>query len=63
MWLKEVQVVQGTLNKIKYTEMQLGATTILGCCKGYACVISWVLVIKGTFQDELEMNRGVDIKL
>ena len=25
------------------------------------CAILWVLVIKGTFQDELEMNRGVDL--
>ena len=28
----------GHLNKIKYTGVQLGATAILGCCKGYACV-------------------------
>ena len=45
----------------KYTEVQLGAAAILGCCKGYVCAITWVLVIKGTFQDELEMNRGVDL--
>ena len=51
----------GHLNKIKYTEVQLGATAILGCCKGYACAILWVHVIKGTFQDELELNRGVDL--
>ena len=37
-------------------------TAILGCCKGYACVILWVLVIKGTFQCELEMSRVVDLK-
>ena len=42
--------------------MQLGATAILGCCKGYACAILWVLLIKGTFQCELEMNKGVDLK-
>ena len=40
--------------------MQL--TAILGCCKGYAYAILWVLVIKGTFQCELEMNRVVDLK-
>ena len=39
----------GHLNKIKYTEAQLGATAILGCCKGYAWAISWVFVIKGIF--------------
>ena len=37
----------------------MGATAILGCCKGHMCVILWVLVIKGTFQCELEMNRDV----
>ena len=42
--------------------MQLGATAILGCCKGYMYVISWVLIIKGTFQCESEMNRVVDLK-
>ena len=52
----------GHLNKIKYTGVQLGVTAILGCCKGHACVISWVLVIKGTFQCESEMNRVVDSK-
>ena len=51
----------GHLNKIEYTEAQLGATAILGCCKDYTCAILWVLVIKGTFQCELEMNRGVDL--
>ena len=40
----------------------MGATAILGCCKGYACAISWVLVIKGTFQYELEINRDIDSK-
>ena len=53
----------GHLNKIKYTEVQLGATAILGCCKNYMCVILWVLIIKGTFQCELEMNRGVDLNV
>ena len=52
----------GHLNKIKYTETRLGMTAILGCCRGYACTIPWVLVIKGTFQCELEMNRVVDLK-
>ena len=52
----------GHLTNIKYTVVQLGATAILGCCKDYAYVISWVLVIKGTFQCELEMNRVVDLK-
>ena len=50
----------GHLNKIKYTGAQLGVTAILGCCKGHVCAILWVLVIKGTFQDESEMNRGVN---
>ena len=40
----------------------MGATAILGCCKGYACAILWVLVIKGTFQCELEMNGAVGLK-
>ena len=51
----------GHLNKIKYTEARLGVIAILGCCKGYMCAILWVLVIKGTFQWELEINRGVDL--
>ena len=42
--------------------VRLGATAILGCCKDYAYAILWVLVIKGTFQCELEMNRVVDLK-
>ena len=42
--------------------VQLGATAILGCCKDYAYAISWILVIKGTFQCELEINRVVDLK-
>ena len=42
--------------------MRLGATAILGCCKGYACAILWVLVIKGTLQCELEINRDIDLK-
>ena len=54
-------MVQGTLNKIKYTEVKLG-TAILGCCKGYACAILCVLVIKGTFQCKSEMDRVVDLK-
>ena len=41
---------------------QLGVTAILGCCKDYTYVILWVLVIKGTFQCESEMNRVVDLK-
>ena len=41
---------------------RLGATAILGCCKDYAYAILWVLVIKGTFQSESEMNRVVDLK-
>ena len=51
----------GHLNKIKYTGVQLGATAILGCCEGYAYAIAWVLVIKGTFQDESKMNRVVNL--
>ena len=39
----------------------MGVTAILGCCKGYVCVILLVLVIKGTFQCELEMDRDVDL--
>ena len=35
---------------------------MLGCCKDYVYVILWVLVIKGTFQCESEMNRVVDLK-
>ena len=52
----------GHLNKILYTEVQLGVTAILGCCKGYTCAISCVLVIKGTFHCKLEMNRAIDSK-
>ena len=52
----------GHLTRIKYTVVRLGATAILGCCKDYVYVISWVLVIKGTFQCESEMNRVVDLK-
>ena len=44
------------LTKIKYTVVRLGVTAILGCCKDYTYAISWVPVIKGTFQCELEMN-------
>ena len=40
----------------------MGATAILGYCKGYVYAISWVLVIKGTFQCKLEMNRVMDLK-
>ena len=40
----------------------MGATKILGCCKGYTYAILWVLVIKGTFQCELEINKVVDLK-
>ena len=40
----------------------MGVTAILGCCKGYTCAILWVLVIKGTFQCESEIDRGVDLK-
>ena len=37
-------------------------TVILRCCKDYTYAILWVLVIKGTFQCESEMNRVVDSK-
>ena len=50
------------LTKMKYTVVQLGATAILGCCKDYTYAISWVLVIKGTFWCESEMNRVLDYK-
>ena len=52
----------GHLTNIKYTVVQLGATAILGCCKDYAYAISWVLVIRGTFQCESEINRVVDLR-
>ena len=37
-------------------------TAILGCCKGYTCVVSWVSMVTGTFQGESENDRGVGQK-
>ena len=42
--------------------MQLCATAILGYCKRYACAISWVSEVTGTFQGELETNKDVSCK-